>query len=175
MRLKIITVATVLLLLLAMYVPVFADISFPDLPADVWEYWVIIDKDGKAGGNYWLVCSHNPITMQSYGNKMFLGGIGKMYSLDKINGVWVMPQDLTAGFIGIFSMHKSNHDIAFDDGSGFFFLRDRDSLLFPEAMKADFGMILRTISAGLIPLLGCLILGISFRKGWEFLQGQLRH
>lgn len=42
-------------------------------------------------------------------------------------------------------------------------------------MGADSGMILRNFSAGLIPLIGCLILVISLQKGWEFLQTQLKH
>ena len=39
----------------------------------------------------------------------------------------------------------------------------------------DFGMILRTFSAGLIPLVGLIVLVISFRKGWDFLRNQLMH
>lgn len=173
MNFKKIIAIFLLIAVLLMPVSVFAETSFPDPPSDVWEYWVVIDKDGHR--NYWLVCSYNPITMQSYGNKIIIDGIGKMYTLDKNKGEWVMPQDLTSSLIGIASMHKSNHDIAFDDGSGFFFRKTRNTLLFPATMKADFGMILRTISAGLIPLVGCLILGLSFRKGWAFLQNQLTH
>ena len=173
MRGKKIIAIFLLIAVLLMPVVVFAGISYPDPPDDVWNYWVIIDKDGKAGGNYWLVGSRKPITMQSYGNKMFIDGIAQVYTLDKINGVWWRTSDITTGYIGISSMHKSNHDIAFDDGSGFFFRKIRDTLLFPATVTADFGMILRTISAGLIPLLGCLILGISFRKGWAFLRRQL--
>ena len=172
MRLKKIIVIFLLIAVLLMPVSVFADISFPDPPSEVWSYWVVVEKNA---GYYYLVCSYNPITMQSYGSNILLDGIGKVYPLDKKKGQWVMPQEITVGFYGLTAMHASNHDIAFDDGSGFFFLRDRGTLLFPEAMKADFGMILRTISAGLIPLLGCLTLVISFRKGWAFLRRQLTH
>lgn len=42
-------------------------------------------------------------------------------------------------------------------------------------MGADSGMILRTISHGLILVSGCLILAISFRKAWAFLHSQLQH
>ena len=174
MKLKFIAILTMILLFVAMYVPVYADISFPDPPSDVWSYWVIVEQI-RNPGYFDLVCSYNPIMMQSYGSGILLNGTFRVYSLDKNKGRWANPQEFTQTTYGISAMHASNHDIAYDDGSGFFFLRDRDSLLFPEAMKADFGMILRTISAGLIPLVGCLILVISFRKGWAFLQGQLRH
>ena len=75
----------------------------------------------------------------------------------------------------ISAMHKSNHDVVYDDGSGFFFFRARQSRLFQPTKNLDYGMILRNFSAGLIPLVGLLILVISLRKGWAFLQGQLMH
>lgn len=163
-----------LIAVLLMPVSVFAGMSFPDPPSDVWEYWVIVEQI-RNPGYFDLVCSYNPIMMQSYGSGILLNGTFRVYSLDKVNGRWANAQEFTQPTYGLSAMHASNHDIAYDDGSGFFFLRDRGTLLFPEAMKADFGIILRTISAGLIPLVGLLILAISFRKGWVFLKHQLMH
>ena len=172
MKLKFIAILTIIIILVVMCVPVFAGMSLPDPPTDVWSYWVVIEKNP---GYYYLVCSYNPITMERYGSNILIDGIGKVYPLDKNKGQWVMPQDITIGFYGITAMHKSNHNVVYDDGSGFFFFRDRQSRLFQPTKNLDFGIILRNILAGLTPIVGLLILGISFRKGWAFLQGQLRH
>ena len=41
--------------------------------------------------------------------------------------------------------------------------------------KVDSGILLTNILAGLTLLVGLIVLGLSFRKGWAFLQDQLRH
>ena len=50
--------------------------------------------------------------------------------------------------------------------------RSGNSFFFPNDMKLS---PFRQILAGLIPLVGCLLLGISLRKGWVFLKHQLMH
>ena len=50
--------------------------------------------------------------------------------------------------------------------------RSGDSFFLPNDLKLS---PFRQILAGLIPLLGLLILAISLRKAWVFLQGQLTH
>ena len=177
MKLKFIAILTMILLLVAMYVPVYAETTIPDPPSGAYQYWVVIQK---SDGYVYLYSSPQQI-------KVTQGLTGK----DKLNyynvrwyvysgGGWSYENEMMgqveSGFVNIYA---ANHDIEYKDGSGFFFTLPKVSELCQVVRqmknKGTFGTILRTISAGLIPLLGCLILGISFRKGWAFLQGQLRH
>lgn len=170
MKLKIILILTVILLLV-MNVPVFADTSIPDPPSDVWEYWVVV-QDSQ--GYIHLVASHYPITVPTSGNKLNLDDGQQKYSLTYGGDTWNKQYELEEpGFFNFAIMHKSNHDIAYDDGSGFFFLRPKVLRLIQAAQTMDFGTILRNFSAGLIPLLGLLILGIALAKAWGFLRNQL--
>jgi len=60
------------------------------------------------------------------------------------------------------------------DGRVFFSPIGRLILALVETMKGvDSGMLLRTISAGLIPLVGLVVLVICFNKGWDFLHSRL--
>ena len=173
MKLKAIAIITAIILIVS-YVPVYADTVIPDPPSDAWEYWVIVTE--KVTGNIYFWCSHNPITVRQDGSSypMILYS-EKYYRLD--NGNWVFIYESNSGqtIRNFDTMYASNHDIAYEDGSGFFFVRPKVSPL-SQGMKAtDFGTILRNFSVGLIPIIGCLILVISLRKGWEFLRTQLTH
>lgn len=176
MKLKLIAILTVILLLVVMSVPVYAETPIPDPPAGAFSYWIVILRPNDS---VYLVTSPNPITAWdkgNYGAQIFTHGSHKTYNL--IDGNWSYDEEeLGSVSWPIKHVYASNHDIAYSDGSGFFFTPPKVSELYQAARQAknrgDFGMILRTISAGLIPVLGCLILVISFRKGWAFLQGQL--
>ena len=175
MKLKIILILTVIIILV-MNVPVFADTSIPDPPYGAYDYWVVTDSYGEIK----LYTSPNPIRVKynSSGNLVLYIYNLKKYILS--GGYWSYDKEaygaLNAGFNTIYA---ANHDIEYKDGSGFFFTLPKVSELCQIARqmknKGTFGMILRTISAGLIPVLGCLILAISFRKAWVFLRTQLTH
>lgn len=175
MKVKIVAILTLVILLLAS-VPVYAETTIPDPPYGAYDYWVVADHYGETK----LFTSPNPIYVEitDKGNLMLDIYIYKEYVLS--GGDWSYNAEamrkIHAGFNTIYA---ANHDIAYSDGSGFFFTPPKVSALYQTARQAknrgDFGMILRTISAGLIPVLGCLILAISLRKGWAFLQSQLMH
>ena len=168
MKVKIVAIITVVILLVT-YIPVYADTPIPDPPSDVWEYWVICD-----GGYYYdfmCISSHNPITV-SRNEKDIIFDTLKYYLYE--NNEWVLYiSDIDDGSVSFGTMYQANHDIAYYDGSGFFFLRPRVSLLYPTMERTDFGTILRTFSVGLIPIVGLIVLALSLRKAWAFLRGQL--
>lgn len=173
MRLKKIIAFFVLIAVILMPVAVFADTTIPDPPSDVWEYWVVV-KDSQ--GYIHLYASHYPITVSTSGYTLFLNDGQQKYSLPYGGDTWDKKYEIAGqGSNGFYSMHKSNHDIAYDDGSGFFFLRPKVLRLFPTAKTTDFGTILRNFSAGLIPLVGLIVSVICLKKGWDFLRNQLMH
>ena len=59
--------------------------------------------------------------------------------------------------------------------SGTVFFYQIGRLMVETMRKMDSGILLTNILAGLTLLVGLIVLGISFRKGWAFLQGQLMH
>lgn len=176
MKLKIITVITVILLLVVMYVPVYAETPIPDPPAGAYSYWIVVLRPNDS---VYLITSPNPITaldQGKYGIHLTTYASHKTYNL--IDGNWSYDKE-GKGHTSwpIEHVYASNHDIAYSDGSGFFFTLPKVSELCQIVRqmknKGTFGTILRTFSAGLIPIIGLLILVISLRKGWEFLRGQL--
>ena len=171
MKLKLIAILTVILLIVVMSVPVYAETTIPQPPADAYEYWVV----------YWdlyngltLLSSNEPILAKKYGDdRIFLkANYFRLYYYEE--NEWKL--DNYGGPIetsNYETIYASNHDIAYEDGSGFFFESPKVPPLSQGMMATDFGTILRNFSAGLIPLIGCLILVISLRKGWKFLRTQL--
>lgn len=169
MKIKVIAILTVIIILL-LQVPVYADTVIPDPPYDVLEYWVICYDE-----NIGFMCfsSHNPITVSRDERDIIFDTL-KYYIYE--NNEWVLYISKTdGGSVSFGTMYQSNHDIAYYNGSGFFFVRPKVSPLSQGMKKTDFGTIWRTFSVGLIPVLGLLILGISLTKAWEFLQTQLKH
>jgi len=169
MKLKIMAIITAIILIVS-YVPVYADTTIPDLPSDVMEYWVIYYYPSNV---IFIMTSNNPLTVNKTGDRVYAEGGYREYKYEE-NG-WRIYNEGTSVSTGIGTICASNHDIAYKDGSGFFFLRPKVSPLFQTMEGTDFGAILRNFSAGLIPLIGCLILGISLVKAWGFLRTQLKH
>lgn len=169
MKLKVVAIITVILLVLVMSVPVYAETELPSPPDGSLEYWVYA-IDGPIIN---FITGHNPITVRDENGKDIVTGEGgKVYVyLDNKWKLYVEELDsvYNAGFVIV----AANHDIAYEDGSGFFFVRPKVSPLIQTMEATDFGTILKNFSAGLIPLIGCLILGISLVKAWEFLRTQL--
>lgn len=174
MRIKKIIAIFLLIAVLLMPVAVYAETPIPDPPAGAYSYWIVVLRPNDS---VYLITSPNPIIaldQGEYGIQITTQASHKTYNL--IDGNWSYDKEgLGSTNWPIKHVYASNHDIAYSDGSGFFFTPPKVSALFLTAKEADFGMIWMIILDGLIPLVGLLILGISFRKGWAFLQNQLTH
>jgi hypothetical protein len=169
MWLKVITVVTVILLLVAMSVPVYAETTIPPLPVHDWEYWAVITDDLD---NLYYVISHNPMTVLEDSNLKLKCITFRWYRF--YNNQWSIIQEKTEEInINFSTVHAANHDIAYDDESGFFFLSPKVPQLYQTMETTDFGTILRNFSAGLIPIVGLIVLATALTKGWRFLRGQL--
>jgi hypothetical protein len=178
MRTKKIIAFFLLIAVLLMPVAVFADVPMPDPPYDAWQFWVVAQSWGKTI----LFTSQSPIkvevTTADKPNKLFFSNM-KQYNF--IDNEWVSDgrEFLRQCETSFEHIYASNHNIAKTDGSGFFFTPPKVSTLSQIVRQAKsqgtFGMMWRIILGGLIPLVGCLILGISLRKGWAFLRNLLMH
>lgn len=174
MRLKKSIAIFLLIAVLLMPVAVFADVPIPDPPTGAYSKWAVVLRPDSS---VYLITSPNPITaldQGNYGIQITTEACHKTYNL--IDGNWSYDKEgLGSTNWPIEHVYAANHDIAYADGSGFFFTLPKVSALYQTAQETDFGMIWTIILDGLIPLVGCLILVISFRKGWAFLQRQLTH
>ena len=171
MMMKRIIAFLIIIALFIIPVSVFADIPIPDPPYGAYDYWVVVHG---TIGKIFLLTSPNPITAPQSGKQMHLHGGYRVYYLE--GSYWSYDKEGLSGLsVPIDDIYASNHDIAYSDGSGFFFTLPRVSALFQALKIMDFGTILRTFSAGLIPLVGLIVLVICFRKGWGFLRNQLMH
>lgn len=178
MRIKKIIAIFLLIAVLLIPVSVFADVPIPETPPGAYSYWAVVLR---TNGSVYLITSPNPITaldQGKYGIQVTTQASHKTYNL--IDGYWSYDKEgLGSTNWPIEHVYASNHDIAYSDGSGFFFTPPKVSELSQIIRQAKnqgiFGMIWKIILDGLIPLVGLLILGISFRKGWAFLRNQLTH
>lgn len=167
MKLKIVMVLIVMLVLLV-NVPVYANTDIPEPPDIGYEYWVIrISDDGTINCLY----SHNPITVTTDEERLRLDGFVSYAYRD---GQWeyITTWD-NIEYIYFGTIYNANHDIAYEDGSGFFFVVPKVPRIYPIVKMMDFGNVLRNFSAGLIPIVGVVVLSVGFRKAWGFLQSQL--
>lgn len=173
MKIKVLVIITVFILLLT-YVPVYAETTLPAPPTDEYDYWVYMIDNVNV---IYFIASSNPITVEDEQGKRIKSN-GSAVSYVYVENKWTLHGRYKEGSITWMSswvMVAANHDIAYEDGSGFFFECPKVSPLTQTMKGTDFGTILRNFSVGLIPIIGCLILVISLRKGWEFLQIQLKH
>lgn len=172
MKVKIVAILTLVILLLAS-VPVYAETPIPDPPAGAYAYWIVILSTNDS---VYLVTSPNPINAL-YGSRIITRGY-KTYEL--INGYWSYDSEVL-GYKNweIKQVYAANHDIAYDDGSGFFFtlpkVTELSHIVRQMKNKGTFGKILKDFSAGLIPLVGLIVLLIALTKAWAFLRRQLMH
>ena len=163
----------VLIALFIIPVSVFADIPIPDPPYGAYDYWVVVQRTVSGSNLIQLFTSTEPIKVSLNGEQIYYGP-HKYYNL--VDGHWSYEyESYSNGHAAFNHMYVANHDIAYLDGSGFFFTLPKASALFQALKIMDFGTILRTFSAGLIPLVGLIVLVICFRKGWGFLRNQLMH
>jgi hypothetical protein len=153
-----------------MPVAVFADVPIPEPPSGSYSYWVVVQR---SNGVIQLFTSIKPITVSKNGEQIYYGA-HKIYRFS--DNQWNYEfESLSDGNAPFEHMYAANHDIAYHNDTGFFFTLPKVSELYQAAKTTDFGMMWKIISAGLIPLAGLLILGISFRKAWAFLHNQLTH
>lgn len=171
MMMKRIIAFFVLIALFIIPVSVFADIPIPDPPYGAYNYWAVVHRPN---GMVYLITSPNPLNASTKGTQIYAHAGYKTYYLS--DGYWSYDAEGLSGLsVPIDDIYAANHDIAYTDGSGFFFTLPKVSELYRVVKTMDFGMILRTFSAGLIPLVGLLILAISLIKAWGFLRNQLMH
>lgn len=128
-----------------------------------------------SNGHTNYISSENPVTfsMSQYrgdgkqlksGNSLVVNYTGTLYRLKGSGTVSVE----TAGSIYILHDPANLIGLSYAD----VYRRSGNSFFLPNDLKHS---PFRQILAGLIPLVGCLLLGISLRKGWAFLQRQLTH
>lgn len=168
MKIKIVAIIMSIMIIF-MYVPVYAQTELPGMPSVVYPYWVyFIDT---AGPVIYFGTSYNPITVEDEnGWKINVRGIYYTY----VNNQWVYYGEADSVYNPGFIIAAANHDIAYEDGSGFFFVPPKVSPLIQTMEVTDFGRILRNFSGGLIPILGLIVSCMAFRKAWQFLRSQLQ-
>ena len=118
MKIKIISLI-IAILIMAMYVPVYAETPIPDPPYGSYDYWVVAQRNGEV----YLITSNRPITVEysEYSGYPYFQLYGyKRYIL--INKQWSYDREVLGSVeIRCDEIFASNHDIAYSDGSGFFF------------------------------------------------------
>lgn len=164
----------VIIALFIIPVSVFADVPIPEIPYGAWQYWVVAQSYGEV----YLFSSRSPILVDVTADNRHKLFFASCKSYKFIDNQWVYDREWSGQVeTGLDTIYASNHNIAYKDGSGFFFTPPKVSDLYQIVRQAihrgDFGMIWKIFLDGLIPLAGLLILGISLRKGWKFLQNQL--
>ncbi len=130
----------------------------------VYDNWKCITSDGKL---YLADDGFLTFKPKSY---------SKHYTLRKNTGTWEMT---TAGNYGstyrTTNFKASNVDVYYWDEVTVFFSAPKVYPLLLTMKNQSPAAILKIILAGLIPLLGLVILAISFRKAWAFFRNQLQH
>lgn len=173
-----------LLVLIISITPVISYAETYEIPEEVLDYNYHVAVISRNGKYYRIYCFNEPDqvrvridedgTIYSYWNNKTNGYV---YEKNLTNGVWsegLASYYLYEGELIISEIIGSNIDVYTREGTVFFSPPAPPVLL--ETMEGvHSGMILKTILAGLTPLLGCLILAISLRKGLGFLKNQLMH
>ena len=172
MKIKIIAIIMAILIIV-INVPVYAENTLPAPPSDAYEYWVYMITEA---GTIYFITSTNPITvLDEEGRSIKFNGNGKDYIYR--GNEWENYMGYNEGqstWMPTWLIVAANHDIAYDDGSGFFFECPKVSPLVQGMTGTDFGTIFRNFSVGLIPIAGLIVSLIAFRKAWAFLRSQLQ-
>jgi len=174
------------ILIIAMYVPVFADTY--GLGSFINEYRHYMVAKFNDNGGYQVFCTNvnDPseiIKITNDGSSVKVTAKDKVvryYTLDygvtwssgiKINETtWPLPAGASKKIM------ESTFTVYQFDGRVFFSPISRLILALVETMKGvDSGILLTNILAGLTLLVGLIVLAICLKKGWGFLQSQLRH
>ena len=162
-----------LLVFIIAFIPLIsfaAEIYIPTIPLNGHTYYVIVIKNGEpklVTSEYEGEAAGNPVKHIVY------TGESKIYGI--INNNWSHEntiEGLSYKFDG--QVVASNYDVKFSNGT-VFFSPPKVSPLLSSAKQIQTSHLLGLILAGLIPILGLVILAISFRKVWGFLRNQLQH
>ena len=150
-----------------------------DIPNDGYYYWIIYKTKSEKTYLHKSISTFDVSIYSSSDKRYNIYNAYVRYELS--SGNWVLEYDgsshtgrSSGGFNKILA---SNHNIYIKDSdpAEVFFSVPTVSPLMESMMKADSGMILKTISHGLILVSGCLISAICFRKAWGFLRNQFQH
>ena len=134
MKLKIVSLLLVLMILV-MQIPVSAVTLLPDPNdyvgnAETWKYWIVI----KNGDNIRLVFSYFPISVTMSETQIKFVNY-KYYDYDYENNQYIWKYSNTNGITAYEQFEvilQSNHDIAYEDGSGFFFRAEESDPTLPD-------------------------------------------
>ena len=123
MKLKIVSILIVVMILI-IQLPAFADVLIPEKPEDAYEYWVVMERFEN---EILFVSSPEPITVTK--DETSIKTIGnKHYKL--VDGEWKYMGSWPIGsgsYYTLTTIYKANHDIYYDDGSGVFFFSTEDN------------------------------------------------
>jgi len=170
-KVKVVAIITLIMLLMVMSVPVYAETTLPAPPSDAYQYWVYMKTNA---GEIHFITAKSPITVINESGTNVKIRNGKTYCY--VNNNWVFSADVGNGNASRsdWVMVAANHDIAYEDGTGFFFECPKVNPLVQTMEATDFGAILKNFSVGLIPIVGLIVSFIAFRKAWAFLRNQLQ-
>ena len=174
MKLKITAILIVVLLLVtAVYVPVYAETTIPELPANGWEYWLVANIETQSGTYLYYLESHGPILAKSENDHGLVFNTYKWWRyIDNEWRIIKVGQGTMIMNVEYIEIYAANHNIAYRGGPGFFFLRPKVSPLLETMERTDFGTILSNVSAGLSPIVGLIVSVIAFRKACAFFRSQ---
>lgn len=172
MRLKKIIVLFIVIIVLLIPISCYAMTTEEFFSTYDYEYKYMV-KYNNGDTNY--ISAENPVTfsMSKYrgdgkklksGNSLWINSSGTLYRL-KGNGTVSIQ---TEGSEAI--LKDVNNLIGFDYVD--VYRRSGESFFFPNDLKQS---PFRQILAGLIPILGLLVLSIALQKAWAFLRSQLMH
>lgn len=168
----------ILIFLLVFIIAIIPVISFAE------EITVLPPNDGHK----YYYCFYNPSYLGweciTSDGKLYLANDGfltfkpisyaRFYKLNETTGLWEIGNNGNFGPVYTTTNFKaSNVDIYYWDEVTVFFSVPRVSPLLSTMKSQSPVATLKIILAGLIPLLGLVILGICLRKGWAFLRRQL--
>lgn len=170
MKIKAIISIMIVCILMMTSVAVFADIPIPAIPSDGYNYWIVYSDVVQGKTRIRLVKSTNPIEANDTGTHLFANPC-RWYDL--VDNSWQYYYEGNGVTLSYEHLYASNHNIPYRNGSGFFFTLPSQSELYLTMKMMDFGAILRTFSAGLIPLVGLIVSAICLAKGLAYLRNQL--
>ena len=173
------------IILLLVPTMVYADSDIP-LPNDGYNYYFV--TKASSGKIFYITTAQPSVVIFYYQSSNIdryavKSGVGYKYYYFDGKKFHLQHQGKSPGLGSGYNLDEvlaSNYNIYYDDSHPLkagqvFFSPPKVNPLVNGMKKADSGMILRTISHGLILVSGCLILAICFRKAWAFLHNQLQH
>lgn len=169
----------ILLVLLILFVPVVSYAEEITLlpPNDGHNYYYCFYSDYI--DRWKCITSDSKLYLRDVDN-LFLtfktSSFSRNYILDKSTGIWDLDFSGNNTYLHTAAdLKASNIDVYYWDEVTVFFSAPKVSQLLLTMKNQSPAATLKIILAGLIPLLGLVILAISFRKAWGFLRNQLQH